>query len=88
VLATQITQSADETTPPVAVMIAVACPALTALGKIFQQQTKHLDRLSGFHLWHWPLLVEVIPNDITGRRDPHRVSNGSPAEEIFDPRSR
>jgi hypothetical protein len=47
---------------------------------------KHLDRLSGFHLWHWPLLVEVIPNDITGRRDPHRVMNDSPAEEIFEPR--
>ena len=49
---------------------------------------KHLDRLSGFHLWHWPLLVEVIPNDITGRRDPHRVLNDSPAEEIFEPPER
>jgi hypothetical protein len=60
VLAPQITQGADKTAPAVAVIIVIACPALTMVAKILQQQIKHPHRLSGFCLWHWTLLLRLV----------------------------
>jgi hypothetical protein len=57
VLAAKITERADETAPAVAVIVAIAGPALASLAQIFQQQIEHLHRFSSFCLAHWPLLV-------------------------------
>ena len=70
VLAAKIIQSADETAPAVTVIMAIACPALTPIAEILQQQIEHLHRLSSFCLGHWSLPVGVTPDDITWRRAP------------------
>jgi hypothetical protein len=57
VLAPKIAQSADETAPAVTIIIAIACPALTLLAEILQQQIEHLHRSSSFCLGHGLLPV-------------------------------
>jgi hypothetical protein len=47
VLATQIVERADEAAPTVTVMIAAACPVLTALTEKLQQEVKHSHRFAG-----------------------------------------